>query len=330
MCGLCGVLSTGLNRLEIEAFQDLMVVSTLRGNCGSGIVAVPTSGKRSIEIFKHAYQTAAELVFNGDVVKALNKHNYSLLMGHARQPTKGELTLDHAHPHVLSNIIGMHNGTLSELNGEKLSEKESDSKIFFESMEQYGVEETIKKARGAYAATYINKREETLNFIRNDQRPLYWAQPSSIQTLYWASEADFLRLVLKRVYPSYDIKVFKAQPDVLVSFRIRPTGSVGYFEKKELKQEYTTTTRVANENAAVTTYKTVDGYYVTDQELENTLMGGCVYCNRQADRSDYRNQRTFWTGPNEYVCYDCATHDEFARDYITQNGGGDKLPKRLH
>jgi hypothetical protein len=142
-----------------------------------------------------------------------------VIAGHCRFGTKGAVTSANAHPFVFSNVTGMHNGTLSKHIGKprvrinkdtkkkgKWEEiEETDSEAFFRFLNDHTLLEALSEIQdntSAYAFVWYDKRDQTLNMVRNDRRPLWIAQ-TSMNTLYWASEKEMLEFILNRNMNGY-------------------------------------------------------------------------------------------------------------------------------
>lgn len=203
MCGLVALLGTPTDSNELQAFKDLMTVSCLRGKDGSGMFAVKDKGR--VRSVRSAFN-AAWLVESKEAQDVLKDRNH-IIVGHARYPTKGENTIEMAHPHTTEsgNIIGVHNGTMHSVNS-KYTFK-SDSLELYESIDKIGVQETVNNSWGAYALMWVDKKAGTFNVLRNSERTLYsaslpWDKSPGIATQFMASEHDFLQLVLSRRFSS--------------------------------------------------------------------------------------------------------------------------------
>lgn len=61
-----------------------------------------------------------------------------------------------------------------------------DSKVIFRNIELNGAKHVWDKAHGAMALTWWDDRDQTLNFIRNNQRPLFFWRYKN--TIIWSSE----------------------------------------------------------------------------------------------------------------------------------------------
>lgn len=123
-----------------------------------------------------------------------------VLIGHCRAKTFGAVNRANAHPFEHSHIIGVHNGTLDKDYGlPQRRDFDVDSDWLFWHMSQHGVRETVSIIEGAWALNWWDDQSKTLNFLRNDQRPLFFTHSENMKTMYWASEAWMLGAVGRTV-----------------------------------------------------------------------------------------------------------------------------------
>lgn len=197
MCGVAGVLSDPLSTQEVDAFKDLMIFSTVRGWEGAGVATMRSGPKTNhTRIWKQTC-TGAYLVCQKGFEEVV-KHPLKLLMGHCRWPTRGENKPEFCHPFREGHIIGMHNGTMHKINNQYPSYQDSDSNFLFKEMSKDGIEPVIKHSSGAYALIWVDENQRTLNFLRNHDRPLFFARHTTYNTVMWASEPGFLQAVIGR------------------------------------------------------------------------------------------------------------------------------------
>lgn len=276
MCGLCGVLSTTVSDDEFEKFADLFNVSSFRGAHSSGLFSIKEvtsknnkdKPKYSTNIIKGVGPSAWFTENNwGSIKEKIHDDADTILVaGHCRHATRGTVSSANAHPFNFSNIIGMHNGTLTDNIGPKISRKdkkgkeivvdETDSESFFRYLNDHTIEEALgelKQYTDAYAFIWYNKVERTLNFIRNEKRPLWIAQANA-STIYWASEKEMLQFVLNRSYSggySNNIdKLAEIPVNTLISYKVdaaNPTQNCTV-RKIEIKSKYTYTNNTHNPN----------------------------------------------------------------------------------
>lgn len=222
MCGLFGGASSVLSTPELELVFGLSTLSVFRGTDSSGLAfGLAPSAKKdkspgSIVIYKDLL-LANELFYrvtNGN--RLVNRPDQAIryVLGHARAATKGAVTKDNAHPFMFSNIVGAHNGTCAMMvpgnltEEEKQTTKASDSWHIFNMLNTKPLDEVLERIRwGAFALTWIDRRDNTLNFIRNNERTLFFGLNHG--TLYWASEAGFLEVMKARTRHGLQIEEVK-------------------------------------------------------------------------------------------------------------------------
>ncbi len=218
MCGIVGMLGT-IGNSHDKMFKDLLILDSLRGEHSTGVLFVPGFGEELIH--KRAcnpYDFFEYTLYN----QGKNRLNKALL-GHNRYATTGKIIHDNAHPFECQHIIGVHNGTLINKNDlDDSSYYDVDSENLFHHMSLHGVDETIPILRGAFALVWYDKNQRTMNFIRNEDRPLFIARDTVTQNVYWASEAWMLNVAASR----RGIKIGQPEllnPGRLVSFDV-PTN----------------------------------------------------------------------------------------------------------
>ena len=319
MCGLVGVLSNKMTPEKLAVFHDLMIVATLRGDLGAGVAAVPAN-PGPVDVLRDPIVCAAELVSGSEFHKmffAKKAKQYNCVMGHARMPTRGGIEDKDCHPHSSRHVVGMHNGTMKSVFGRTLDRKENDSEMLINAIGLHGLRETLEKSEGDYSLTVYNKNESRLFFARSAKRPMHFALlAEDPNTLFWASEAMMLHLVLSRSTVG-KIKHFTLKPNHILGYRVYYPGVLEYETVAVIASE--TNTRETPIPQATDVYQTVKDHFVTHDTIQTFLKGGCTNCNEAKSLADYLAPTITWYSPREFICDECLTHDEFARTYLTSH-----------
>lgn len=200
MCGIVGVASNGpMSHQMKEFFQSLLFHDVVRGPHATGVAAIDTLD-RSLVVHKKAVPSPAFLS-DTESMEGLfaTKHNFNIYIGHNRYATRGAKDKDeNAHPFIHGDIVGVHNGSL---NNQTLLDKhidfEVDSDNLYHHMNAKGLDDTLKNTDGAFALVWYDRKDNTLNFIRNEERPLAIGKLSN-GTWVWASEMAMLKWLVSR------------------------------------------------------------------------------------------------------------------------------------
>lgn len=195
MCGLVGGAGN-LWQGDKRMVQMLLELDIVRGKDSTGLALIEKFGKgklhlvksvgRPIDLFREWTTFDDQL----DIIPSVR-----LALGHNRWATIGEVNENNAHPFLQGNIVGAHNGTL--VNVKHLEDGESfevDSEAIFYNLNKNGIDATIPRIHGAYALTWYDTEAEKLYFIRNSQRPLFYASNQPNDVLFWASEPWMLEI----------------------------------------------------------------------------------------------------------------------------------------
>lgn len=217
MCGLVGVAGD-IAKIDIDVFNQLLFADTLRGQDSTGVAGINLAG--DVDWIKRV-GIASDLQDIRGYDRVVNNRQ-KILIGHNRYGTQGAKSNANAHPFECGDVVGAHNGTVPWDSKNKLPKASTfgtDSEAIFNAIDEIGVEKTLGLLHGAWALTYWDARDDTLNFIRNKERPLYYAFNAAHTTMFWASEEGLLHWILGRNGIKYDKPTLLIE-DTLLSFTI--------------------------------------------------------------------------------------------------------------
>lgn len=235
MCGLVGVMrfeSWGLSYGDREMFEQLLIAGSLRGTHGTGVIVVNSAGEsRSLKIGSDPFKFFADKQCseflepkkpNGYTYSINNPHD-AILLGHNRYATTGSKSTEHAHPHRVGDILLLHNGTLRSYSDlPRYKSFEVDTQALANGIDELGIDEAIAKTHGAYALMYVNRKESTVNIIRNDERPLHYVYDDFNKKWIWASERKMLDWIISRqkTFDSSKLTIEEFPKDTLFTFNL--------------------------------------------------------------------------------------------------------------
>lgn len=200
MCGLVGAAGDLVIKDE-TVFKQLLAVDSLRGNDSTGVATINRAdvvkiAKQVGDPFNLMEFSQFKSAFNGAI---------KCLIGHNRYATTGKINKKNAHPFELDGVVGAHNGTLNnKWNLLDHNDFDTDSEALFNHIDVKGLKDAIETAKGAYALTWFDKEKNTINFLRNKERPLFFTFSEDRKKIYWASEKWMLEGVLERNEVKFD------------------------------------------------------------------------------------------------------------------------------
>lgn len=224
MCGIVGVAGN-LEHKDLDVFKELLYVDWLRGKAATGIGAVGLN--KEFEIFKRASDPSELMLFTK--FHSLLNQGKKMLLGHNRAPTMGANNKFNAHPFEFRKIMGVHNGTLDRACLKDLDHSDwfdTDSEQLYFNIDQHGVKEAISRASGAWSLVYYDGEDHTINFLRNEERPMFYVFSKDRRRMFWASELWMLRGILHRNGIALEDNFYETNPDVHYSWTIPHHGQI--------------------------------------------------------------------------------------------------------
>lgn len=206
MCGLSGIIRKNSKvTFPKAALEDLIYVTQLRGTHSAGMIYSYLEKdyikKTEQHMIGHVKEEGLPWNFvknNKEVGEQQRKLDNKVMAFHCRYATKGGVSKDNAHPFRDGDIVLMHNGTLR--NDYQLNNKyfpvDSQAVTHYLAQEDNTVQSFVSKAEGAFALIWMDYRDGSLNFVRNDERTLFFAENDDF--IVWASEASFLTFINDR------------------------------------------------------------------------------------------------------------------------------------
>lgn len=186
--------------------KRLLLVDVFRGQDSTGMAAIRSSGEIVIaKVPSHPF----DLFDMGKFKAALNATNSTVFLGHNRSATRGAINHANSHPFEVDHIIGAHNGTLmhsSTSDLEKALDEDFpvDSLALITAMARLGVKTAIEMCRdgsdsttGAWSLVWYDKKEDSINFLRNKHRPMWYAFTKDFKTILWASEWQMIKAAVE-------------------------------------------------------------------------------------------------------------------------------------
>lgn len=191
MCGLFGCitkrdfeLSKGQADTRNSIIKGLAIAMEHRGGHSTGVAGIDSKWYSLKKEALPAQEFIETPKFNGVL-----KYNHNIIIGHTRLATIGEVNDKNAHPFKFGNIIGAHNGHVS--NYYDISKDiEVDSEAIFYLLDKYknDYKKAFKELYGSFAVTWFDITQPNKIHFVVDGNPLNLIYINEIKTYFYASE----------------------------------------------------------------------------------------------------------------------------------------------
>lgn len=208
MCGIYGVIYARNQRSSLiresyrRKFIQLAIANTKRGEDATGVLRVD---KSKLVIFKRSKPIWNNLVHPKWMSTTSLNENTVAFIGHNRERSSKAWSNDakFAHPHIAGNLIGVHNGTISNYN-DVFTDADHDSIALFRFIYEHGVDQ-LNKLVGSMAVCYLNfKSNPNVFYFISHDRPLHYLTENGV--FIFSSEADHLSSVIETKSTTWSLK----------------------------------------------------------------------------------------------------------------------------
>jgi asparagine synthetase B (glutamine-hydrolysing) len=222
VCGLVGAAGDLDGRHE-KAVRTMLILDSIRGEDSTGVAVIPKHGNQ-VKLAKQV----------GDPFQLFDHKSFDkafqgiqrVIIGHNRYATTGVVSRNNAHPFENDVLVGAHNGTLNTKWKLKDQHRFSvDSEALYHHIAEKGLKDALDNMGGAWALVWWDKNEETLNLLRNKERPLWMCWSEDGKQLFWASEAWMIHASLIKAGIRYQ-EIFQLGEDVHISMHIDEKGVI--------------------------------------------------------------------------------------------------------
>jgi len=213
MCGLIGF--SGTKNYNTEHIKLLMYLNS-----------VERFSKDSVGVYDFDNKEITKSVVSP--ITFLSTYEFkeaSRFIGHVRNSTVGSISVSNAHPFNIDNIVGMHNGTLTNLDRFcKILDIEKDSNVtdsfhIFKALSKYQSPEILKYLTGAAAIIFTDTSDENKPlyvYKLNDERALFYGMTT--EGMYISSEEDGLNFIGAKEITEFNIGMcYKIIDGVIIS-----------------------------------------------------------------------------------------------------------------
>lgn len=232
MCGIIGLYGKGAGlwpNAKRSYMLEGLIADSVRGYDSTGIALLPKDVGDHVKLYKRDL-AGYDFVQQKHTNRLLDNLTQSIgMIGHNRSATKGAVNDRNAHPFKWGHITLVHNGTV--YNAQSLVEKKDqpngmvvDSEFVAHALSLEDPADILPKLSGGYSLVWFNEEDLSLNFARNDQKPMFLAFDSENETVYFASEASLIVWLCDRNNIKIQSDIFRLVPHI--HYSIKDPGKV--------------------------------------------------------------------------------------------------------
>ncbi|MCK9371102.1 class II glutamine amidotransferase [Candidatus Dojkabacteria bacterium] len=315
MCGIAGVITkkgVELNEEHLykrrKIFTGLLVAMQERGNQSAGVAFID---KNKLAIVK-APISAVQFINNPRFKKLMQK-NFPLIIGHTRFATMGVVNKRNSHPFLRGNIVGVHNGHVSNVKDFERFNKslEVDSELIFNLLNESNNNyiKTFKKLKGYFAIAWTKMAKDDYElFLVKDNNPLYIAYVKELKSYFYCSTEEALQTILLSHYSK--VKVMEIPESAVIDIK----SDLSMIEEKITFKDYGSGTW-GTTNHTESYNKRYGGYGEDEFDFEDKdgLCGSCHQslknCQCELPTCDDCGQVIttvyYITDKGNILCFDC-------------------------
>ena len=300
ICGIIGLIRRDVKKSAFkfgDAIYDMLFMDTLRGYHSTGLFVKDWDSTRKEWFINYHKQAISGVGFVNS--KEFNQvmspsTNIMFAVGHNRAATVGKVNDENSHPFFTENLTGVHNGSLKgswRYDLKAPADVEVDSHAIYTAINKEGIQWTIDRINGAYSLVWYDDRNDTLNFLRNSERPMWFVE--SDEFVGFGSEKHIIAAAMER--NGMKVTGFEElPPHVHVSIDVSGRGGEVAIEAYTPKELWKTTTYVGNiyQGGKATTV-TGNNSSVTEIKPNQTGVTPTAYVPKYTS-TDLRTGEMFW------------------------------------